>query len=147
MVGWLCTSHRYVVKYENNPKAEESVQSQLDVAAEFIHVIYIYSILDESGFTPENNWISSDDKNEYKAWVHIRHTGAHTPSGRAHRYSKEFGDFMNSKQNSISGLKPNCTWNATSITLPYAMSYNFFQFASTLVQRAIAYCGNKQPPK
>ena len=44
MVGWLCTSHRYVVKYKNNPDAIKRVQEQVDIASEFINVIYIYSI-------------------------------------------------------------------------------------------------------
>ncbi len=94
MLGWLCTNHHYAVKYESNPTATSRVQAQLDVAAEFIHVIYIYSILDEAGFKPSNKWISSDDKKEFKAWVHIRHTGAHKPGGRANVYHNEFNQFM-----------------------------------------------------
>ena len=146
MVGWLCTNHRYAVNYKNNPEATKRIQSQLDAAAEFIHVIYIYSILDEAGFKPTNKWISSDDKLEYKAWAHIRHTGAHSPGGRANGYRNEFDSFMSSNQNSKSGLKQNCTWDANSITLPYAMSYRFFEFANYLVDQAIGYCANGNQP-
>ena len=62
MMGWLCTGHRYSVIYKNNPTAAKAVQAQLDVAAEFIHVIYAWSILDEAGFKPTNKWLSSDTK-------------------------------------------------------------------------------------
>ena len=147
MVGWLCTGHRYSVNYANNPSATQRIQQQLDVAAEFIHVIYIYSILDEAGFKPSNKWISSYDKMEFKAWIHIRHTGAHTPGGRAQMYYQDFDDFMTSNQNSKSGLKPNCAWTATAITLPYAMSFHFFEFVSELLRNAIGHCANgNQPP-
>ena len=147
MVGWLCTNHRFAVNYRGNQEATKRVQAQLEAASEFIHVIYIYSILDEAGFRPSNKWISTDDKNEFKAWVHIRHTGAHTPAGRANVYYRDFDSFMTSDQSSKSRLKPNCTWNADTISLPYASSYDFFQFARQLVQDAIGYCANNnQPP-
>ncbi len=146
MVGWLCTVHRYRVNYKNNPTATNKVQAQLDIAAEFIHVIYTCSILDEAGFRPSNKWISTDSKAEFKAWVHIRHTGAHTPGGRANVYYSDFDNFMNSSQSGISPLKKNCKWTATSIELPYAMSFHFFQFAENLVKEALGYCANNNTP-
>lgn len=146
MVGWLCTSHRYVVNYSNRPDDTRRVQAQLDAAAEFIHVIYIYSILDEAGFKPSNKWISSDDKKEFKAWIHIRHTGAHAPGGRANVYYNDFDNFMSLDQDSPSYLKQNCIWNANSICLPYAISYRFFDFALQLISKAIGYCANGNQP-
>lgn len=146
MVGWLCTSHRYVVNYKNNPEATARIQAQLDSVTEFINVIYICSILDEAGFNPSNKWISSNDRKEFKAWVHIRHTGAHAPGGRAKVYYKDFDSFMSSTQNSLSGLKKSCIWDATSIKLPYAMSYRFFQYIEYLIRSAIGYCANRKLP-
>jgi len=105
MIGWLCTSHRYVVNYKNKPDDTKRVQKQLDEASEFINVIYIYSILDEAEFKPGNKWISPEHNEEYKAWVHVRHTGAHKPGGRASVYYADFDNFMNSNQHGLSGLK------------------------------------------
>ena len=146
MMGWLCTGHRYRVTYQNNPAATKRVQDQLDIAAEFIHVIYACSILDEAGFKPGNKWLSTESKAEFKAWVHIRHTGAHTPGGRANGYYSDFDSFMNSTQTSMSSLKQNCTWTSTSIELPYAMSFRFFEFAENLVKEAFGYCANNNTP-
>ena len=143
MIGHLCTAHRNAVNYPDSPLATKKVQNQLNIASEFINVIYIYSILDEAGFTPENKWISSEDNKEFKAWVHIRHTGAHTPGSRAHRYKQDFNDFMESDQKSFSGLKQNCTWDETSITLADMLSHSFFQFSEYLIKKAIGYCANQ----
>lgn len=146
MVGWMCTNHRYRVNYKNNPTATQKVQAQLDEAAEFINVIYINSILDEADFKPSNPFISTDDREEFKSWVHIRHTGAHKPNGRANVFYSDFDNFMNSSKAGISGLKQNCTWSANSISIKYAMSYKFFEFAQHLVDRAIGYCANGTTP-
>ena len=146
MTGWLCTTHRYAVNYPKNPDATKQIQEQLDVASEFIHVIYINSILDEAGFKPSNKWITTDARAEFKAWVHIRHTGAHTPDGRANGYYADFDNFMNSANAGMSGLKQNCNWTADSISLSYGMSYRFFEYANNLVDMAIGYCANNNNP-
>ena len=83
---------------------------------------------------------------EFKARVHIRHTGAHAPNGRADGYYKEFDDFMTSNVPGKSSLKQSCTWTADSIELPYAMSFRFFEFAENMVKEAIDYCANNNAP-
>jgi hypothetical protein len=100
--------------------AQQQIQNQVEVAAEFINVICIYSILDEAEFRPSNRWMSYDDKEEFKAWVHIRHTRAHAhaPGGRALRYYAEFDAFMASGIIGRSGLKQKCQGDADSIVLP-----------------------------
>jgi hypothetical protein len=137
MLGWLCTDHRFRVNYPKSNEATKRIQSQVDIASEFINTIYVYSILDEAGFKLSNKWMDTDDKLEFKAWVHIRHTGANTPEGRANVYYQKFDNFMNSTNAGMSGLKQNCTWTADSIILPYARSFKFFLFATNLVDKAI----------
>lgn len=147
MIGYLCTSHWNNVHFSNlrlDPASRARLQSELDDAAVFIHVIYIYSLLDEAGFRPDNEWLLESENAEFKAWVHIRHTGAHMPNGRAQRYYREFDDFMLSGSVGISRLAVNCQWDTNSIKLERSMSLNFYEFASGLVLKAMARCENNR---
>lgn len=108
MIGWLCTVHRNKVEYKNNPTATREIQEQLNQASNLISLAYVWAILDEHEFNENNKWIEAKYRIELKAWKHVRHTGAHAPGGRAHRYFDEFNEFMESDQSGISGLKKNC---------------------------------------
>ena len=146
MIGWLCTVHRNKVDYKNNPEATKEVQAQLNKASNLISLVYVWALLDEHGFNENIIWISSNDQLELKAWKHIRHTGAHAPGGRAHRYFDEFNEFMESEYVGISGLKKNCTYTETSVNLTDGMNYRFFEFARNLVNKAIGHCANDNLP-
>ena len=142
MIGWLCTVHLNKVEYQNNPQAAKVIQEQLNKASSLISLAYIWALLDEQGFNENNKWIRPNDRLELKAWKHIRHTGAHAPSGRAVRYANEFNEFMNSDFEGISGLKQNCEYTDNSINLNHLMNYNFFQFIQYLIKIAIGHCAN-----
>lgn len=145
MIGWLCTVHNNKVAYPKNPAAEKKVQNQLNRATNLISLAYIWALLEESGFKENNKWISSQDRLELKAWKHIRHTGAHAPTGRAKVYDKEFDEFMTSGTG-MSGLKQNCKWTTDTIDLQDAMNLKFFEWVRGLVQNAIANCSNDKVP-
>ena len=145
MIGWLCTVHRNKVTFKDNPDAVKEIQEQLNHAANLISLAYIWAILDESGFNEHNKWISADNRLELKAWKHIRHTGAHAPSGRAKVYYDEFNEFMTSGT-STSGLKQNCAWDANSISLTDGMNFRFFMWTRDLVQQAVGFCANDNEP-
>jgi hypothetical protein len=146
MIGWLCTVHQNKVEYQNNPQAAIEVQEQLNKASSLISLAYIWALLDEQGFNENNKWIRPNDRLELKAWKHIRHTGAHAPSGRANRYANEFNEFMISDYKGISGLKQNCEYTHNSIFLKQGMNYNFFQFIQHLIKIAIGHCANDNLP-
>ena len=146
MIGWLCTVHRNRVHYENNLEAIKKVQEQLNRATNLISLAYIWALLEEQEFNEHNKWIKKPHRLELKAWKHIRHTGAHTPSGRAKRYYKEFNEFMESPDQGISSLKQNCEYTKNSIDLMDGMNYQFFNFVQSLVQTAIGHCANKNEP-
>ncbi|MEQ9063453.1 MAG: hypothetical protein RIE58_04705 [Vicingaceae bacterium] len=146
MIGWLCTVHRNKVNYQNNPEATKKIQEQLNRASNLISTGYIFAILEEEGFNENNKWISTEDKLELKAWKHIRHTGAHAPGSRAHRYYDEFDEFMGLGKAGKSYLGKNCTFDADSINLTDGMNYRFFEFAVGLIQSAIGFCANDNPP-
>jgi len=146
MIGWLCTVHRNRVHYENNPEASKKIQEQLNQATNLISLAYIWALLDEQGFNEHNKWIKKSHRLELKAWKHIRHTGAHTPSGRATHYYKEFNEFMQSLDQGISGLKQGCKYTDDSINLADGMNYYFFNFVQSLVQTAIEHCANNNEP-
>lgn len=61
----------------------------------------------------------------------MRHTGAHAPGSRANRYFDEFNEFTTSDYSGISGLRRNCEFTDSSITLADTMNYRFFQFVRT----------------
>ena len=146
MIGWLCTVHRNKVEYKNNPEATKEVQEQLNKAGNLISLAYVWAILDEHGFNENNKWINPNDRLELKAWKHIRHTGAHAPRGRAHRYPAEFNEFMEGDYAGMSGLKQNCEYTETSIDLTDGMNYRFFEFVRNLIQTAIGLCANDNEP-
>ncbi|PSN10255.1 hypothetical protein C7293_28820 [filamentous cyanobacterium CCT1] len=145
-IGWLCTVHRNRVHYENNPEASKKIQEQLNQATNLISLAYIWALLDEQGFNEHNKWIKKSQRLELKAWKHIRHTGAHAPSGRARNYYKEFNEFMESPDQGISGLKQNCKYTGDSIDLVDGMNYRFFNFVQNLIQTAIGHCANNNKP-
>ncbi len=146
MIGWLCTVHRNKVEYKNNPDASKEVQGQLNKASNLISLAYIWALLDEHGFNENNKWIRPNDRLELKAWKHIRHTGAHAPGGRAHRYFAEFNQFMEGDYAGLSLLKKNCEYTETSIDLKDGMNYRFFEFVKNLVNIAIGHCANDNEP-
>ena len=146
MIGWLCTVHRNTVQYKNNPIATKTIQEQLNKASNLISLAYVWAILDEHGFNENNKWIKPNDRLELKAWKHVRHTGAHAPGARAHRFFDEFNEFMESDYAGLSGLKNNCTYTENSISLKDGMNYRFFEFVKNLVQTAIGYCANDNIP-
>ncbi len=146
MLGWLCTVHRNRVHYQNNPEASKEIQGQLNQATNLISLAYIWALLDEHGFNEHNKWISANNRLELKAWKHVRHTGAHAPGGRANGYYHEFDKFMASPGSGVSGLRQNCEFTGSSITLKDGMNYRFFQFVQDLVQTAIGYCANNNEP-
>lgn len=146
MIGWLCTVHRNKVEYKNNPVAAKEIQGQLNNASNLISLAYVWALLDEHGFNENNNWIKLNDRLELKAWKHVRHTGAHAPGGRAHRYFNEFNQFMESDYPGLSGLRQNCSYTENSITLIDGMNYRFFQFITNLLNTAIGHCANDNLP-
>jgi hypothetical protein len=146
MLGWLCTVHRNKVQYKNNPVATSEIQEQLNRASTLISLAYIWALLDEHGFNEHNKWISTGDRLELKAWKHVRHTGAHAPGGRATGYYDEFDDFMQSDGAGTSGLRQNCDYTDTSVSVTDGMNYRFFQYIQGLVQTAIGNCANNIDP-
>ena len=145
MIGWLCTVHRNAVRVPDNPEATRLIQEQLNRANGFLSLVYVWALLDEAGFDEHNKWISSADRKELKAWKHVRHTGAHAPGSRAHRYKDDFDDFMTSGTG-MSGLRQNCTYTETSIELKDGMNYQFFQYVKNLIQTAIGRCAIDNVP-
>lgn len=146
MIGWLCTVHRNKVHYEKNPEATAEIQKQLNHASNLISLAYMCALLDEHGFNEHNKWIRPNDRLEFKAWKHLRHTGAHTPGCRANRYFDEFNQFMEGEYAGMSGLKQNCTYTENSVSLSDGMNYGFFEFARNLVNTAIGHCANDNEP-
>lgn len=147
MIGWLCTVHRNTVKYQQvDPAITQKIQNQLNNANNLIAITYIWALLDEGGFKETTKWVSADERLELKAWKHVRHTAAHAPGSRANRYRSEFDQYMNGTSAAASGLRQNCTWNANSIKLNDGMNYNFFQFAQSMVQKALGNSANNNIP-
>ena len=148
MIGWLCTVHKNKVQLPNQPDPEvaKGIQEQLSRASNLISLAYIWALLDESGFNERSKWISTQDRLELKAWKHIRHTGAHAPSGRAKVYYDEFDEFM-SAATGTSGLKENCRWTTDRIDLTDGMNYRFFEWVRGLIQNAVAYCAGDNAPE
>lgn len=142
MIGWLCTVHRNQVHYKDNPSASSEIQEQLNRASNLISLAYMFALLEEHGFDERSPWLTADEQLELKAWKHIRHTGAHAPGGRAHRYAQEFENYMTSSGAGLSGLKQNCTYTATSINLKDGMNYRFFEFVVALIQKALGRCAS-----
>ena len=131
--------------FKDNPQAVKEIQHQLNRAANLISLAYIWAILDESGFNEHSEWITSHNRLELKAWKHVRHTGAHAPTGRADGYYDEFDEFMTDGTSS-SGLKENCKWDADSIELTDGMNFRFFMWIRGLVQQAVGFCANDKKP-
>jgi len=146
MLGWLCTVHRNKVHYKDNPDASKEVQEQLNQASNLISLAYIWALLEEHGFNENNKWIKPSDRLEFKAWKHVRHTGAHAPGSRANGYKNEFNDFMNTDAARTSGLKQNYQYTDYSITFADGMNYQFFSFSQNLVNTAIGHCANNNEP-
>jgi hypothetical protein len=144
MIGFLCTTHRNAIHYStlHHDTNRHELQQQLDEAAFFAALIYVYSLLDQAGFHPDNEWLLESERAEFKAWAHIRHTGAHLPNGRADTFRKEFDDFMSSGCQGKSGLAGNCRWDKTSIQPNGLSAYDFYDFALYLVLQALARCAN-----
>jgi hypothetical protein len=144
MIGFLCTTHHNAIQYANlnvDASKRNELQQELNDAAFFSALIYIYALLDEAGFGPENEWLLDEEKAEFKAWAHVRHTGAHLPSGRAKGYYKEFDQFMSSGGPGKSGLFRNCLWDSNSIR-PGLSAHSFYDFSLDLVRYAMARCAN-----
>jgi len=123
----------------------QEIQEQLNCAVNLISLAYIWAILDESGFNEKNKWITSYNRLELKAWKHVRHTGAHAPTGRAKGYKAEFDEFMTNGTGS-SGLKENCKWDANYIELNDGMNFRFLTRIRDLVQKAVGFCSNNNMP-
>lgn len=147
MIGWLCTVYRNKVFYSNSPEETRRIQEQLNRASTLISLAYIWALLDESGFDENNEWISPQDRDELKAWKHVRHTGAHAPGTRALRYKNEFDTFMQDEYAGVSGLRQNCTFTDNTINLRDGMGYQFFTFILDLTQKAIGNCAGNREPK
>ena len=142
LVHYLCVNHF------NSAKASEEdlrkrIQSGIEDAAGFINIIYVYSILDEVGFKYNNPWLSKEEGDEFKAWTHIRHTGAHAPQSRARTFYKEFDEYMTTGYKTNRRLTPSiCSWTADSIRVDLTASLNFFYFAQDTVSQAMVRCAN-----
>ncbi len=87
-----------------------------------------WALLEEAKFTEESKWISSADREELKAWKHVRNTGAHALGGRAGGRKAAFDAFMNSPEPGVSGLKQNCSFTEESIELADGINWKFFEF-------------------
>jgi len=143
MIGWLCTVHRNAVKYQKiDPAITKKIQNQLNDASNLIAITYIWALLEEGGFKESTQWVSADESLELKAWKHVRHTGAHAPGSRANGYRNEFDQYMNGTTAAASGLRQNCTWDASSIQLSDGMNYSFFQFSQNMVSKALGHSAN-----
>ncbi|OAJ92795.1 hypothetical protein [Vibrio bivalvicida] len=136
----------HAVYYDGKPEVTQEIQNKVDKATEFIHIIYIYAILDGAGFIPKKQaklyaWIPQAYLDEFKAWAHIRHTGAHTPNGRARSCAKEFNAFINAHPEfeRISGYDT----DTNTINPQAGGAHRFFEFVKKMVQQAIVDCGNE----
>ena len=141
MIAWLCTVHRNRVEYRDNADATKRIQEQLNNAVNLISLGYIWAVMEEHGFDENNPFLSEDERLEFKAWKHIRHTGAHAPNSRAKRYFDEFNEFMSKDSQCLSGLRGNsCEFTETSITLSDGMNWRFFVFAKDRIKSATERC-------
>lgn len=139
-IGWLCTAYARPNAYYTSSEHTNDVHARTKRFAEFANLTYIYAVLDSAGFFPTNIWLPKKYQEEYMAWVHVRHTGAHKPFGRAGRYRQEFDNFMTATGSSQSGLKENCSLDNGMISLPYGMAHKFFIFAKTMAFESHAAC-------